>query len=116
MATPTTIPTTNLSHYHEDRAADPSMMIENADWDEDSTSRLQSAMASLDERSQDILKSRWLDEGKPPCTNWLPYNVSAERIRQLEKCVEKTRAPCSLKSTAHVHKKGLIALFVLPFS
>lgn len=73
--------------YLEDCAADPSMMIENADWDEDSTSRLQSAMASLDERSQDILRSRWLDEEGKATLHELAarYNVSAERIRQLEK-------------------------------
>ena len=75
------------AHYLEDRAADPSMMIESADWDEDSTSRLQSALASLDERSRDILRSRWLDEeGKATLHEVAArYNVSAERIRQLEK-------------------------------
>ncbi len=75
------------AQYLEDRAADPSMIIENADWNEDSTSRLQSALAALDERSQDILRSRWLDEEGKATLHELAakYNVSAERIRQLEK-------------------------------
>ncbi|CAM3605632.1 RNA polymerase sigma factor RpoH [Parendozoicomonas haliclonae] len=75
------------AQYLEDRAADPSMMVEDADWDQDSTSRLQSALEGLDERSQDILKSRWLDEEGKATLHELAakYNVSAERIRQLEK-------------------------------
>ena len=44
-------------------------------------------MASLDKRSQDILRSRWLDEEGKATLHELAarYNVSAERIRQLEK-------------------------------
>ena len=75
------------AHYLEDRSADPSLVVENADWDNDATSRLQRALEGLDERSQDILKSRWLDEEGKATLHELAakYNVSAERIRQLEK-------------------------------
>ena len=40
----------------------------------------------LDERSRDILESRWLTEKKATLQELAGrYNVSAERIRQLEK-------------------------------
>ena len=43
-------------------------------------------MASLDERSQDILRRRWLAEEKATLHELADvYGVSAERIRQLEK-------------------------------
>lgn len=75
------------AHYLEDRAADPSTMLESADWEHDTTSRLQAALDGLDERSQDILKSRWLNEEGKATLHELAakYSVSAERIRQLEK-------------------------------
>ena len=44
------------------------------------------ALAQLDERSRDILQQRWLDEDKATLHTLAGhYNVSAERIRQLEK-------------------------------
>ena len=43
-------------------------------------------MADLDERSQDILKNRWLNEQKMTLQDLANrYSVSPERIRQLEK-------------------------------
>lgn len=43
-------------------------------------------MRSLDERSQDILQCRWLDDKKATLHQLADkYGVSAERIRQLEK-------------------------------
>jgi RNA polymerase sigma-32 factor len=44
------------------------------------------ALDELDERSKDILASRWLSEKKATLHELADrYNVSAERIRQLEK-------------------------------
>jgi RNA polymerase sigma-32 factor len=44
------------------------------------------ALESLDERSQDILRERWLSESKSTLHELADkYGVSAERIRQLEK-------------------------------
>ena len=44
------------------------------------------ALAKLDERSQDIIRSRWLDENKLTLQELADkYQVSAERVRQLEK-------------------------------
>ncbi|MAA65940.1 MAG: RNA polymerase sigma factor RpoH [Alteromonadaceae bacterium] len=74
------------AHYLEDRRGDPAVQLENTDWTEDSNSRLLTAMSSLDERSQDILRERWLTESKSTLHELADkYGVSAERIRQLEK-------------------------------
>jgi RNA polymerase sigma-32 factor len=44
------------------------------------------ALGQLDERSQDILRERWLSDSKSTLHELADrYGVSAERIRQLEK-------------------------------
>ena len=74
------------SQYLEDHRSDPAMLLEQSDWTEDSNGRLMQALASLDERSQDILRERWLTDGKSTLHELADkYGVSAERIRQLEK-------------------------------
>jgi RNA polymerase sigma-32 factor len=74
------------AHYLEDRRSDPAVQAENADWSDDSNGRLMLALSKLDERSQDILRARWLSEGKSTLHELADrYGVSAERIRQLEK-------------------------------
>jgi len=73
------------AHYLEDHRADPALQIEEADWEETSHDRLSLALASLDERSQDILNKRWLNDDKATLHDLADeYGVSAERIRQLE--------------------------------
>ena len=65
--------------------ADPADVVEQADWQADSHRRLGRALAQLDDRSRDIVQRRWLVEKK--CTLHklaAEYNVSAERIRQIE--------------------------------
>ncbi|BES73686.1 RNA polymerase sigma factor RpoH [Marinobacter nanhaiticus D15-8W] len=74
------------AYYLEDRRSDPATQLEQSDWTEDSNSRLLNALSSLDERSQDILRERWLTESKSTLHELADkYGVSAERIRQLEK-------------------------------
>ena len=64
---------------------DPATLVENADWNEDATTRMAAAMQNLDDRSRDILESRWLTESKQTLHELADkYGVSAERIRQLE--------------------------------
>ena len=64
---------------------DPATLVENADWHEDATTRMTAAMQGLDDRSRDILESRWLTESKQTLHELADkYGVSAERIRQLE--------------------------------
>jgi RNA polymerase sigma-32 factor len=72
--------------YLEDNRYDPAVQLEESDWEENSTERLMAAMGKLDARSQDILARRWLAEDKATLHELAAeYNVSAERIRQLEK-------------------------------
>ncbi|OUS24404.1 RNA polymerase factor sigma-32 [Gammaproteobacteria bacterium 45_16_T64] len=73
-------------HYLESATEDPAVMLENDDWAENSNNKLYSAMANLDERSRDILEKRWFADEKSTLHELAAeYNVSAERIRQLEK-------------------------------
>ncbi|WP_415903665.1 RNA polymerase sigma factor RpoH [Neptuniibacter sp. QD29_5] len=74
------------AHYLEDKSADPSLQVEDANWEQDAQRRLMSAMSELDERSKDILARRWLTDDKATLHELAAeYDVSAERIRQLEK-------------------------------
>ncbi len=73
-------------YYLEDRRYDPASQLEQVDWSEDSSSRLHMALETLDERSKDILARRWLADDKATLHELADeYQVSAERIRQLEK-------------------------------
>jgi RNA polymerase sigma-32 factor len=76
-----TAPSTYLSHD----APDPAAVLENADWEQQNMTRLQAALDSLDQRSRDIMEKRWLADKKATLHELAAeYNVSAERIRQLE--------------------------------
>ncbi|MCH9828534.1 MAG: RNA polymerase sigma factor RpoH [Gammaproteobacteria bacterium] len=77
------------SYVPEDWLADdrdPFDAIANAEWQDDQEDRLRDALEGLDERSRDILYSRWLnDEHKTGLQELADkYGVSAERIRQIE--------------------------------
>jgi len=82
------------AYYLEDKRGDPATQLEQSDWTEDANGRLMEALGSLDERSQDILRERWLTESKSTLHELADkYGVSAERIRQLEKnAMKKIRA------------------------
>ena len=74
------------AHYLEDNRYDPARQLEEADWNDSSNASLYEALAHLDERSRDILQQRWLADEKATLHDLAAkYNVSAERIRQLEK-------------------------------
>lgn len=74
------------AHYLEDKAADPALLLEHKDSAAKGQQDLQYALAQLDERSQHILAARWLAEKKMTLQALADhYNVSPERIRQLEK-------------------------------
>src|SRR5690554_2959768 len=73
------------AYYLEDVSSDIAHDIEESDWEETRTSNLHQAMGKLDERSRDIITSRWLTEKKATLHDLAAkYQVSAERIRQLE--------------------------------
>lgn len=73
-------------HFLEDSSADPLLILERQNWTNDSTEKLTNAIGNLDERSKDIIMSRWLSDEKKTLHDLAnKYSVSAERIRQLEK-------------------------------
>ena len=72
--------------FLEDKNANPALLLEASDWQADNQQKLQDAFIKLDARSQDILKCRWLEQQKLTLNDLADkYNISAERIRQLEK-------------------------------
>lgn len=74
------------AYFLEDHSNDPARKLEDENWEADSNQRLAEAMGQLDERSKDILMQRWLSEQKSTLHELAAqYQVSAERIRQLEK-------------------------------
>jgi len=83
--------------YLEDNRYDPARLVEEEDYEEQSTSALHNAMEQLDDRSRNILQRRWLDDDKSTLHELAAeYNVSAERIRQLEKnAMEKIKVAMS---------------------
>lgn len=85
------------AYYLEDKSADPALLAENDNFEQDSNDRLHLALAQLDERSRDILQRRWLTEDKTTLHDLAAvYGVSAERIRQLEKsAMNKLKASMS---------------------
>jgi RNA polymerase sigma-32 factor len=80
--------------YLEDQRFDPARALEEEDWSAHHRGRLREALAQLDERSRDILQSRWLSEQKRTLSELADkYGVSAERIRQIEnQAIRKLRA------------------------
>ncbi|MAD53548.1 MULTISPECIES: RNA polymerase sigma factor RpoH [unclassified Idiomarina] len=83
--------------YLEDKRSDLAEEIETEDYEAHTQKKLFSAMSSLDERSQDIVQSRWLSENKSTLHDLAAkYEVSAERVRQLEQnAMKKLRAAMS---------------------
>jgi len=72
--------------YLEDKSSDVADQVESENWDNHANARLAAALRTLDERSQDIVGSRWLSENKATLQELADkYGVSAERVRQLEK-------------------------------
>lgn len=74
--------------------SDPALTVERADSDEDEHDRLTEALGHLDERSRAILARRWLTDDKATLHELAAeYDVSAERIRQIEaNAIAKLRA------------------------
>lgn len=73
---------------------DPAVMLENAEWQGHEQHLLTKALDELDERSLDIVSSRWLADEKATLHELAErHQVSAERIRQLEQnAMKKLRA------------------------
>lgn len=77
-------------HYLEDKSADPAELVEHSSMAQSNEEQLHAALAELDERSRDIVAQRWLAEKKATLHELAArYEVSAERIRQLEQAAMK---------------------------
>ena len=71
--------------YLEDMRFDPATRVEEEEWETRGAARLREALTKLDGRSRDILEHRWLADERVTLQELADrYNVSAERIRQLE--------------------------------
>lgn len=71
--------------YLENKSAGPEELIENEQYDEANQVALTRALASLDDRSREIIARRWLTDDKSTLHELAEeYDVSAERIRQIE--------------------------------
>ncbi|MBK0003124.1 RNA polymerase sigma factor RpoH [Erwinia sp. S43] len=73
--------------YLQDKTSDFANGIEEDNWEDHAADKLSDAMQGLDERSQHIIRARWLDDDNKTTLQELAdrYGVSAERVRQLEK-------------------------------
>lgn len=73
------------SSFVSDEAINPSLIIENEDYESTYQARLLESLDLLDQRSKDIVQKRWLNENKATLHELADaYQVSAERIRQIE--------------------------------
>ena len=73
------------SQYLEDKRYDPEVLVANAEAQEVNHDGLTEALKMLDDRSKDILQRRYLSDDKATLHDLADeYNVSAERIRQIE--------------------------------
>ena len=72
--------------YLTDESADPSYQLEHDDTRSQELSLMADSLKTLDERSQEIINRRWLNDEKATLHELADeYQVSAERIRQIEK-------------------------------
>ena len=72
--------------YLTDDSADPSYQLEHDDTRSQELSLMADSLRTLDERSQEIINRRWLNDDKATLHELADeYQVSAERIRQIEK-------------------------------
>ena len=73
--------------YLTDTDAEPSAILETVETEMVGAKNLSSALSNLDDRSRRIIEARWLREDKDQATLHdlaSEFNVSAERIRQIE--------------------------------
>lgn len=77
---------TSPSAYLPDMRYNPEELVMKQQTSDDNESSLYAAIEDLDDRSKDILRRRWLSDEKATLHELAAeYNVSAERIRQIEK-------------------------------
>lgn len=82
------------AQYLEDKASDLESSVIASDWEAAAGKKLYAAIKTLDERSQHIIETRWLSDDKKTLQDLADeYQVSAERVRQIEKnAIKKLQA------------------------
>ncbi|MCG8324590.1 MAG: RNA polymerase sigma factor RpoH [Thiotrichales bacterium] len=76
--------------YLNDKRPGPEDELEHSQIEQLSRQSLHAALDQLDERSADIIRQRWLTEGKKTLSELADkYGISAERVRQLENAAFK---------------------------
>jgi RNA polymerase sigma-32 factor len=71
--------------YLQDTRFEPAQATEQSEWEAHNLERLGNALEVLDDRSREIIRRRWLEEEKSTLHELAAqYEVSAERIRQIE--------------------------------
>ncbi|MEM6573861.1 MAG: RNA polymerase sigma factor RpoH [Pseudomonadota bacterium] len=82
------------SYLRSKTVTDPALLAEADDLEDHNNGLLYEGLDQLDDRSQDIIRSRWLEDRKITLQELADrYSVSAERIRQLEaNALKKMRA------------------------
>jgi RNA polymerase sigma-32 factor len=75
-----------ISYLAADSESEPSLLLERSELEQLETTGLSRALGSLDDRSRRIIEARWLREKDSATLHELAdeFNVSAERIRQIE--------------------------------
>jgi len=83
-----------LDTHFEDTRYDPARLLEASDTTGSRQDNLHKALTQLDEREQSIIRERWLTEPKITLQELAKrYQVSAERVRQLEqKAIKSLRS------------------------
>lgn len=87
--------TDDTARFEPAEPSDGVATLAQAEWDAHRSQCLKAALSKLDARSLDIVKRRWLCEGKPAGLEELAaiYAVSAERVRQIQnKALQRLRA------------------------
>jgi len=87
-------PGTAPVHFLELEGTNPEDLVAEEDWHDNAAQKLSAALGALDARSRDIVQSRWLTDDKTTLHELGgKYDVSAERIRQIEKnAIKKLKA------------------------
>ena len=85
------------SQYLEDKSSSPENLVEAQEVSDHNSQELSMALSSLDDRSKDIIARRYLADEKETLHDLADeYNVSAERIRQIENgALKKLKAAMS---------------------
>jgi RNA polymerase sigma-32 factor len=90
-----------IQYLADNEEHEPSNILESTEREHLQTTGLANALASLDERSRRIVEARWLNEDSNATLHDLAaeFNVSAERIRQIEqKALSKMQTALTLKA------------------